>query len=187
MMCTGLAFIGVITFVSNSSIVFVDYYGLSPRIQGACFSVVMLGAAIGSFINGRLVTIRGISTMIGLGTACLAVGGSLALIVCLTDSGVVPLVATVMLYAFGIGFVFANTVARTMSYFRQNAGAVSAVFAVNQFLFGAIVTAGLSTIATPTLIPLGVALGSSGLVTAGLWWGWLRNTPFTRHAAGNSA
>jgi DHA1 family bicyclomycin/chloramphenicol resistance-like MFS transporter len=173
--------------VSNSSLVFVDYFGLSPTLQGACFSIVMFGAAVGSFLNGRLVTRRGISTMIGLGTSCLAIGGCFALAVSLSDAGVVPLVAAVMLYAFGIGFVFANTVARTMSYFRENAGAVSAVFAVNQFLFGALVTAGLSRISTPTLIPLGVALGISGLATAGLWWGWLRNSAFTRQAAGNAA
>jgi len=187
MMCTGLAFVGLITFVSNSSIVFVNYYGLSPRMQGVCFSIVMLGAAVGSFLNGRLVTIRGISTMLGFGTSCLAIGGCLTLIVCLIDGGVVSLVATVMVYAFGIGFVFANTVARTMSQFRQNAGAVSAVFAVNQFLFGAIVTAGLSTISTPTLIPLGIAVAVGGVVTAGLWWGWLRHSAFTRLAAGNAA
>lgn len=187
MMCTGLAFIGLITFVSNSSLVFVDYFGLSPRMQGACFSIVMLGAAVGSFINGRLVTVRGISTMIGLGTTCLALGGTATLAVCLADAGVAPLVAAVMIYAFGIGFVFANTVARTMSHFRENAGAVSAVFAVNQFLFGAIVTAGLSTISTPSLIPVGVAIGFAGIMTAVLWWGWLRNTAFTRFAAGNAA
>ena len=187
MMCTGLGFVGVITFVSNSSVVFVDYYGLSPRLQGMCFSIVMLGAAIGSFANGRLVTAFGISRMIGFGTACLGIGGSLTLLVCIVDLGVVPVVLAAMTYVFGVGFVFANTVARTMSWFRENAGAASSVFAVNQFLIGALVTAFLSTISEPSLIPLGSSLAGAGIATTLLWWAWLRNCEFTRRASGNAA
>ncbi|MGD2168485.1 MAG: multidrug effflux MFS transporter, partial [Gammaproteobacteria bacterium] len=174
MMCTGLGFVGVITFVSTSSVVFVDYFGLTPGIQGISFSIVMFGAAIGSFTNGRLVVVRGISGMIGFGTVCLAVGGLLSLFVCIIDAGVVALVAATTVYAFGIGFVFANTVAKTMSHFRENAGAVSALFAINQFLVGAIATAGLSTISTPSLLPLGISLAVAGVAALILWWGWLR-------------
>lgn len=187
MMCTGLGFAGVITFVSNSSVVFVDYYGLSPRVQGMCFSIVMFGAAVGSFTNGRLVTAFGISRMIGFGTACLGVGGCLTLLACVFDVGVLPLVAAAMTYVFGVGFVFANSVARTMSWFRSNAGAASSVFAVNQFLIGALVTAYLSTIAEPSLMPLGISLAGAGVAAAALWWGWLRNSEFTRLASGNAA
>ena len=38
-------------------------------------------------------------------------GGLLALVVCVTDAGAIPLVAATTVYVFGIGFVFANTVA----------------------------------------------------------------------------
>jgi len=187
MMCTGLGFVGVITFVSNSSVVFVDYYGLSPRMQGVCFSIVMSGAAIGSFVNGRLVTALGISRMIGFGSMCLAIGGCLVFLACVTEAGVVPLVGAAMLYVFGVGFIFANTVARMMSHFRGHAGAASSVFAVNQFLIGALVTAGLSTISEPSLMPLGTALAFAGLAMAALWWGWLRSSEFSLRASGNAA
>jgi DHA1 family bicyclomycin/chloramphenicol resistance-like MFS transporter len=187
MLCTGCAFVGVIVFASTSSIVFVDYYGLSPIIQGTCFSVVMLGAAIGSFLNGRFVIRRGISAMLGLGTSFLATGGVAVLAACLADAHPALLVAAMMVFVFGFGFVFANAVARVMTHYRDNAAAVSAVFSLTQFIFGALITAGISTISTPGLLPLGISLCAAGVIAAVLWWGWLRNTEFTRVASGNAA
>lgn len=187
MLCTGLAFVGLVTFISTSSIVFVDYYGLTPAQQGICFSIVMTGAAVSSFLNGRLVTRLGISTMIGFGTACLALGGTLVLLACITEARPAILVAAVMVYIFGVGFIFSNTVARTMSYFKEHIGAVSSAFTASQYLIGALVTAGLSSFSTPGLLPLGITFAAAGLANLILWWGWLRNSAFTRRASGNAA
>ena len=187
MMCTACAFIGLIAFVSNSSIVFVNYYCLTPAIQGMCFSIVMLGAATGSYVNGRIVTARGISAMISFGTSSLGIGGLLVLISCLLRAPPAVLVMTIVVYAFGIGFVFANTLARMMSHYRQYAAAISAVFASTQLMLGALVTIVLSRISTPSLMPLGISVAISALLTVVIWWGWLRNSAFTRRASGNAA
>jgi DHA1 family bicyclomycin/chloramphenicol resistance-like MFS transporter len=187
MMCTACAFIGLIAFVSTSSIVFVSYYGLTPTIQGLCFSTVMLGAATGSFFNSRMVSARGISAMLSFGTSCLGVGGLLVFTACLLEASPPVLVATIVVYVFGIGFVFANTLARMMSHYRQYAAAVSAAFASNQLLLGAFATIVLSRISTPGLMPLGISVAISAVLTVAIWWGWLRNSAFTRRASGNAA
>lgn len=187
MLCTGCAFVGVIVFASTSSIVFVDYYGLSPAVQGICFSVVMLGAAVGSWLNGRFVTRRGISAMLEFGTSCLGLGGVLVLAASLADAHPIALVASMMIFVFGFGFVFANSVARIMSHFHENAASVSAVFSVAQFIFGALVTAAISTISTPSLLPPGMSIAAAGLIAAALWRGWLKHSAFTRSASGNAA
>ena len=44
MLCTGLAFIGIVAFVSNSSFVLTERFGLAPHQYGYSLSFVMLGA-----------------------------------------------------------------------------------------------------------------------------------------------
>ena len=173
--CVGLGFVGVIAFVTNSAIVFTGHFGLEPYQFGFCFSFVMAGGSIGSYLNSRLVDRRGISSMIGIGTAILAAGGTAVLVTAAMDAGLIPTLLSLLLYVFGVGFVFANSMARTMSRFRENSGAASSLFGVNQFLIGSIVAAALSFVATATPVPLASAMAFGGLGAAAVWWGWLKH------------
>lgn len=178
MLCTGLAFVGVVAFVSNSSFVFTERFGLAPQQYGYSFSFVMLGASCGAYVNSRLVTQLGISRMLGVGSILLASGGLLALVV--ADLGLPLLLAACLLYVFGVGFVFANAVARTMSRFPQSRGAASALFGVNQFLFGGIVAALLSLVEEASAVPLTATMAVAGVGCALVWWGWLGRIPAAR-------
>jgi DHA1 family bicyclomycin/chloramphenicol resistance-like MFS transporter len=178
MLCTGLAFIGVVAFVSNSSFVLTERFGLAPHQYGYSFSFVMLGASLGAYMNGRFVTQLGISRMLGIGATLLALGGVLALVS--TSFGLLTLLLSCLVYVFGVGFVFANAVARTMTRFPQNRGAASAVFGVNQFLIGGIVAALLSLVNEASAVPLAAAMAFAGLGCALVWWGWLSRIPVIR-------
>lgn len=177
MACTGLGFVGIVAFVTNSAFVFVENFGLTPARYGLCFSLIMLAASGGAFLNGHYVTQLGISRMISFGTVFLAVGGCATALAALLDGGLLTLVASIMVYVFGMGFVFANALARTMSRFREAAGATSSLFGFNQFLIGGFVAAALSTVETPTPVPLGGTLATAGIGCAAIWWVWLRRLP----------
>jgi len=178
MACIGFGFIGVVAFVSNSSFVFIEYFGLEPYQYGFCFSFVMLGGSAGAFANSRFVHRLGISRMLGFGTMTLAAGGTIALLAGLMDTGLLPILLACLLYVFGIGFVFANAMARTLSRFRENTGAASAVLGMSQFLIGAIVAAILSLSENPVPLPLVSSMAIAGLGCAAVWWGLLaRGSP----------
>jgi DHA1 family bicyclomycin/chloramphenicol resistance-like MFS transporter len=173
MLCTGLAFMGVVAFVSNSSFVLIEHFGLEPHEYGYSFSFVMLGGSIGSYTNGRLVARFGISRMLGVGTTLLATGGTLALVNASVDAHLLTLLLACLVYVFGVGFVFANAVARTMSRFPASRGAASAVFGVNQFLIGGIVAGVLSLVREPSAVPFAGTMAFAGIACAAVWWGWL--------------
>jgi DHA1 family bicyclomycin/chloramphenicol resistance-like MFS transporter len=173
MACNGLGFVGVVPLITNSSFVFQGYFGLTPFQFGLCFSLMMLGGSFGAFTNSRVVARVGISRLIGLGTACMAVGGTVALVATLAGAGVLGILLPGVLYMVGVGFTFANAMARTMSRFPDAMGAASAVFGVNQFLVGALVAAALSMLSEPSPLPLALTTGLAGVACAGLWWGWL--------------
>jgi DHA1 family bicyclomycin/chloramphenicol resistance-like MFS transporter len=167
---TACGFIGVVAFVTTASFVFVDYFGLNSYRFGACFSTVMLGGSIGAWVNGHYVSRLGISRMLAFGVSCIALGGSAVLVSGLAGGGVPGLVGGFMLYMFGIGFVFANAVARTLSRFPHAMGAASSIFGVFQFLLGAIVAAMLSRIVVPSPMPMAWTVAVSGIACASIWW-----------------
>jgi len=170
MALSACGFVGVVAFVSNSSFVFVDYFGLTPFRFGVCFSVAMLGGSIASWVNSHFVRQAGISRMLALGAGTLAVGGLGALLIVTVGGGVVPLVVACTIYIFGIGFIFANSVARTLSRFPDAVGAASSAFGVNQFLIGGIVAAVLSRFTVPSPYPLAATVAMSGLACGAIWF-----------------
>jgi DHA1 family bicyclomycin/chloramphenicol resistance-like MFS transporter len=178
MLCTGLAFIGIVAFVSHSSYVLTERFGLAPHQYGYAFSFVMLGASLGAYMNSRFVTQLGISRMLDIGATLLAIGGVLALVS--AGFGLLMLLVSCLVYVFGVGFVFANAVARTMSRFPQSRGATSAIFGVNQFLIGGIVAALLSLVDEASAVPLAATMAFAGLGCALVWWGWLGRVPVVR-------
>jgi DHA1 family bicyclomycin/chloramphenicol resistance-like MFS transporter len=101
------------------------------------------------------------------------VGGTTALVATLAGAGVLGILLPGVLYMVGVGFTFANAMARTMSRFPEAMGAASAVFGVNQFLIGSLVAAGLSLLSEPSPLPLALTTGFAGLACASVWWGWL--------------
>ena len=175
MLCSALGFIGVVAFVSTASFVFVDYFGLTTQQFGISFSTVMLGGSIGAYANSRYVAQLGISRMLGFGATTLAVAGVAVLLSSLFGGGVIGLVISFMIYVFGIGFVFANTVARTLSRFPESMGAASSLFGVNQFFIGGVVAALLSRAIEPSPMPMAWVVSVSGVACAAVWWRWLRS------------
>jgi DHA1 family bicyclomycin/chloramphenicol resistance-like MFS transporter len=173
MACTALGFVGVVPLITNSSFVFQNFFGLTPFQYGLCFSLMMLGGSVGAYLNSHIVARLGISKLIGIGTTSMAVGGTAALVLTLAGGGVLGILLPGVLYMFGVGFTFANSMARTMSRFPGSMGAASAVFGVNQFLVGALVAAGLSLLSTPSPLPLALTTAVAGCACAVLWWGWL--------------
>jgi DHA1 family bicyclomycin/chloramphenicol resistance-like MFS transporter len=177
MVCMAAGFVGVVPLIVNSSWVFQTYFGLTPFQYGLCFSLIMLGGSVGAYLNSHLVARAGISKLLGVGTAAMAFAGVSALVLTLAGAGIPGILIPGVLYMFGVGFTFANALARTMSRFPHAMGAASAVFGVNQFLVGGLVAAGLSSLPAPSPLPLVLTTGFAGSACAALWWGWLRHLP----------
>jgi DHA1 family bicyclomycin/chloramphenicol resistance-like MFS transporter len=175
--CMAAGFVGVVPLIVNSSWVFQTYFGLTPFQYGLCFSLIMLGGSVGAYLNSHLVARAGISKLLGVGTAAMAVAGLSALVLTLAGAGIPGILVPGVLYMFGVGFTFANALARTMSRFPHAMGAASAVFGVNQFLVGGLVAAGLSSLPAPSPLPLVLTTATAGSACAALWWGWLRHLP----------
>jgi MFS transporter, DHA1 family, multidrug resistance protein len=136
----GFSFGALFAYVSGSAFVFIDVFGVDPRIYGALFAVNAFAIAVGAFTSGRLST-RGVAAnrliLAGLlisffATAALFGGAILGL---LNAFSIMPLL---ILNTFSMGLVTPNAVHGTMEPMPRIAGVASSAFGSIRMLGGAI-------------------------------------------------
>jgi DHA1 family bicyclomycin/chloramphenicol resistance-like MFS transporter len=165
-----VSFAGVFAWISGSSFVLQEIYGLSALSFGLAFAAASGGYLAGTALATRIVVPLGLDRTIGIGTVALAAGGLGAIAaVPLGTTSPIWLVAAMALYTTGMGLVQPQTVAGAMMPFPQRAGTASSLLGVSQMvcaaLSGVIVGQLLGTSAWPVAIPLAL----SGCITLLLW------------------
>ena len=165
-----VSFAGVFAWISGSSYVLQEVYGLSALAFGLAFAAASGGYLAGAALATRIVTRIGLDRTIGVGTLALAIGGTGSVTaVAAGSASAVPLVAAVAVYALGMGLVQPQSIAGAMMPFPERAGTASSLLGVSQMvcaaLSGVIVGQLLGTSAWPVAIPLAL----SGCITLALW------------------
>jgi MFS transporter, DHA1 family, multidrug resistance protein len=136
----GFSFGALFAYVSGSAFVFIDVFGVDPRIYGALFAVNAFAIAVGAFTSGRLST-RGVSAnrlilaglLISFCATAALFGG--AILGWLNAFSIMPLL---VLNTFSMGLVTPNAVHGTMEPMPRIAGVASSAFGSIRMLGGAI-------------------------------------------------
>jgi len=165
-----IGFAGVFAWISGSSFVLQDLYGLTALTYGLAFASTGLGYLVGNALATRIVTRLGIDRTIGIGSCALTLGGLGAIAsIPLGGPSPIPLTAAMAVYAVGMGLTQPQTVAGAMMPFPERAGTASSLVGVSQMLCaaatGAIVGHLIGTSAWPVAVPLALA----GAGTLALW------------------
>jgi len=160
-----LAQLGIIAFVSSSSLAMVQALQLTPTAFSFLFAAVMLGQIVGGVIGSRLVVRAGIARMVRLGALLSFAGGLLLAVLALMGAPhwsavVLPMI----LYLFGCSFMLPAAAAAALSPFPQMAGAASSLMGALPFGFGALVSAGLAGAYDGTTRPMALAIAIFGLL-----------------------
>ena len=149
---------GLFAWISGSSFVLQDLYGLSPLLFGLVFAAATLGYGMGTLLAARLVVRIGIDRTIVCGGVALAAGGlAMAAAIALGATSPAALAAPMALYLCGLGLAMPQSMAGALMPFPQRAGAASS-------LLGFLQQATASAIG----IVVGQMLGSSALPLAAI-------------------
>jgi len=161
---SALSYGGLFAFISGSSFVLQNHYGLDALRFGVSFGLVVLGYISGTLLAARLVVKIGIDRTIGYGTMALASGGSLMLGAFLFGP-VSPFVILLpmMLYTLGVGLVMPQSMAGAMSPFPERAGAASSMLGLMQMIFAAFGGLLLGHLLDSGAWPLPVMIATLGL------------------------
>lgn len=135
-----LAYGGLFAFISGSSFVLMNVYGLTPVQFGFSFAFGVLGFIGGTIIAQKIVMRVGLDHTIGLGVACLAGGGMIMLLLTGLGTGSsLEITVPMALYAMGVGLTMPQGQAAAMMPFPERAGAASSFLGICQMTFAALV------------------------------------------------
>jgi len=154
---------GIIAFVSSSSLVMVQALGLTPIAFSVLFATVMVGQMAGGYAGSRLVMRFGIERMVRLGAALALVAG--ALLAGLAYAGIAhwsAIVVPMLGYILACAFIVPNATAAALSPFPRMAGAASSLLGTLPFGLGALVSAALGTAFDGTARPMALAIALAG-------------------------
>jgi DHA1 family bicyclomycin/chloramphenicol resistance-like MFS transporter len=159
----GLGFGAIFAYVSGSSFVLQNVYGLSPQVYGLVFALNAVGLVTASQINGRLVSRVGSTRLLTLGLIGLATGGICLLLVVATGVlGLGGLIACMLLVMSSNGFIAPNAMAMAMNDFPESAGSASALLGLLQFSIGAAVAPLVGLGGDDTALPMGIVMATMG-------------------------
>ncbi len=134
----GFAHAGMFGYITSSSFVFIDYFGVPPSHFGWLFGSNAAGLIAMSQVNRRLLKSRSTDQMLQLGNSIALICGLLLLAAAVWSAAPLWLIA-VPLFGFvaSLGITLPNASANALAPFGQRAGTASALLGTIQFLFAA--------------------------------------------------
>jgi DHA1 family bicyclomycin/chloramphenicol resistance-like MFS transporter len=160
---SSLAYGGLFAFISGSSFLLQQVYGLSEIAFGFSFGFAVVGFMTGSFLAQRIVVRQGVDRTIGWGVTALAVGGLLMLaLVALRVPSSLAVTLPMALYAAGVGLTMPQSMAGAMGPFPERAGAASSLLGICQMTYAAVVGIALGQFLGGSALPLPLVVAGSG-------------------------
>jgi MFS transporter, DHA1 family, multidrug resistance protein len=139
-LCCGLGIGAVFSYVSGSSFIFENVYGLSPQRFSLVFAGNACGLIAASQVNARLIGRFNPSQMLTGGVISLGVCAVwVVMTVTFDPKQLVAILVPLFLLVTSVGFVAPNATALALNDFPDAAGSASALLGVLQFSFGALV------------------------------------------------
>jgi DHA1 family bicyclomycin/chloramphenicol resistance-like MFS transporter len=136
----GLAFGAMFTYISGSSFVLQDDYGLGPQAYSAVFAGISLGLVAAGRANASLVRRVGAHRLLIAGLVQLTLGSALLFGVVQARLGVPFVVAALLLAVIAVSLIGPNATALALTPYGHQAGSVAAILGLVQFGVGAIVS-----------------------------------------------
>jgi len=160
---------GLFAWISGSSFVLQDLYGLSPLLFGLVFAAATLGYGLGTLLAARLVVRIGIDRTIVCGGVALAVGGlAMAAAIALGATSPAALAAPMALYLCGLGLAMPQSMAGALMPFPERAGAASSLLGFLQQATASAVGIVVGQMLGSSALPLAAIIAAMGVLALAL-------------------
>lgn len=163
-MLSMLGYGGLFAFISGSSFVLQNIYGLGQLGFAFSFAFVVVGYIGGTFLAQHWVSRRGLDGTILIGVSCLALGGSLMiLLVAFGVTSYMAIVGPMAVYGAGVGLTMPQAMASALMPFPDRAGAASSLLGICQMSFAALLGIALGQHLDGSALPLPIAVAATGV------------------------
>jgi len=160
---------GLFAWISGSSFVLQDLYGLSPLLFGLVFAAATLGYGLGTLLAARLVVRIGIDRTIVCGGVALAAGGlAMAAAIALGATSPAALAVPMALYLCGLGLAMPQSMAGALMPFPERAGAASSLLGFLQQATASAIGIAVGQMLGSSALPLAAIVAAMGVLALAL-------------------
>lgn len=153
---SGAASAALFTYISDSSFVFMQLFGISETLFGWVYGINAMALISASQFN-RLWLSKKSSRQITAVTLSLQLSASILLIIfVILNVNYLLIMGLIILYLFWLGFLNPNTTALALEPFHANAGSASAMLGSLQMVFGAAASALVGIFHDGTALPMSI-------------------------------
>jgi MFS transporter, DHA1 family, multidrug resistance protein len=161
----GLSFAVMFAYISGSSFVLQDGFGLSAQQFGIVFGVNAIGIMAAVQVNARLLGRLTARTLFLAGLVSTAVGALVVLVAAVADLGLVGLVPALFVCVASIGLVLPNGTTLAMADHPETAGTASALLGVLQFVVGGLAAPLVGLGGDATALSMALVMAGCGVLS----------------------
>jgi DHA1 family bicyclomycin/chloramphenicol resistance-like MFS transporter len=152
------AYASLFGYISGSSFVLQDVYGLSPQSFSLAFGANGLGLVAGSQINARLVGRFGPGFLLRRALLVIVTAAAALVVIVAIDLGVWPVIIATFVVMSSLSFVMPNSTALALADQAKVAGTAAALLGVIQFLVGGLAAPLVGLGGTGSALPMAVVM-----------------------------
>ena len=166
---SSLQFAALFSFLSGSPFVFIQHYGIPPRLFGLLFGGMVVFMTVGSLLNAKFAPVFGAGRILRYAVIVPAVVGPAALILGLIEArsgaiGIWPFFLCFAPQIATISLIGPNGTAMALQRYPHMAGTASSLMGIMQFGLGAIFGAVVGQTFDGTIAPMTTAMGVAGFL-----------------------
>lgn len=167
----GMTFAGLFAYLSASSFLFQDVYGLDPQAYGLLFAANSIGVVIGVQVSSRLAKYFGPAWILAGSTAVL-LGSAIAIVVLeLAGAGLLGTVIPLWLFITACGFGFPCVQVLALTNHGKEAGTAASVLGAMNFGLAGIISPIVGLFGIADAVPMGTVMAiTAGVAIASLWF-----------------
>ena len=157
MLTLALGFSGFFIFISKSSFIYIEHFGISTDMFPLFFSFNFI--ILISMIRVNLILLKKY-TQLQLIKFAISIQVSVAILMIINYEGNSLIITMILMasYMSMMAFIFGNCMALALEHFSKNAGVASSVIGVLQFGLGAIISSIALSFHTQTFLPIAISV-----------------------------
>jgi DHA1 family bicyclomycin/chloramphenicol resistance-like MFS transporter len=164
---SSLQFAALFSFLSGAPFVFIQHYGIPPRLFGLLFGGMVVFMTAGSLLNARFAPVFGAGKILRYAVIVPAIVGPAALVLGLVEArsgaiGIWPFFLCLVPQIAIISLIGPNGTAMALQRYPHMAGTASSLMGIMQFGLGAIFGAIVGQTFDGTIAPMTTAMGITG-------------------------
>lgn len=167
-LCAAGMFAAMFAYITEIPFVYITYFGVSPTWFGVLFGLNIVSQMTFTWANSRFVDRAGIPRMMAIGATVGLTGGAGVLGAAMSGTLGLAGIALPLLLVIGPTILLtANTNARLMQLYPDNAGAATALLYFLLFLISGVASFAVSILHNGTPMALGLVIFASGALSLG--------------------